>query len=63
MRQIFLEDTSAGIADTDSYIAIMGTECDSNRAALRGVTNGIIQQVFVELGSDQAERLTVKDLC
>jgi hypothetical protein len=44
----------------------MGTECDSNRAALRGVTNGIIQQVFVELvelGSDQAERLTVKDLC
>ena len=46
MGQIFLGNTTAGITDTDGYITILGTECESNGAAWRGVTHRIIQEVF-----------------
>ena len=46
MGQIFLGDAAASITDTNGYITIMGTECESNRATGRGVTHGIIQEIF-----------------
>ena len=46
MRQIFLGDTAAGITDTNGYITILGTEGESDGAPCRGVTHGIIQEVF-----------------
>ncbi len=45
-RQVLPGNTASGIADTNSYIRILRTEGQSNRAAGRGMAHGVFKQVF-----------------